>query len=108
MEEDYAEPEPSIGWAWFEREPIERLDEIEEALHFVARNDWIDDGMAQRQDPVPEKYGIETILGGAATKLRILVDLSFALSFCFPLAARIEDCLQRERLSVSSPIPLLG
>ncbi len=54
MEEDYAEPEPSIGWAWFEREPIERLAEVEEALDSVVRNDWIDDGMAQRQEAVPE------------------------------------------------------
>jgi hypothetical protein len=54
VEEDYSEPEPLIGWAWFEREPIERLAEVEEALDSVVRNDWIDDGMPQRQDPVPE------------------------------------------------------
>lgn len=48
------EPEPSIGWAWFEREGDERFAEVEEAVQSVVRNEWIDGGIEQGQDSVPE------------------------------------------------------
>jgi uncharacterized protein YhaN len=35
-------PEPGIGWAWYEREPIERLEQVEGAIASITQNDWLD------------------------------------------------------------------
>ncbi|MGI9471851.1 MAG: AAA family ATPase [Rubripirellula sp.] len=54
-EPDYPEePAPSIGWAWFEREPIDRLNEVEDALASITSDDWRDDDLMQAPEDVPE------------------------------------------------------
>ena len=47
IEQDQVEiiSEPAIGWAWYERDPAQRLDEVEDALAAITGNDYlIDDG----------------------------------------------------------------
>jgi len=34
--------QPKIGWAWYEREPLERLEQVEGALASITQNDWMD------------------------------------------------------------------
>ncbi len=41
VEEEYVEREP-IGWAWFEREPARRINDAEDALAAIARDEWHD------------------------------------------------------------------
>ena len=47
------DPEPEIGWAWFEREPIDRLEDVEDALASIA-NDAFEDGSDERSSEVPD------------------------------------------------------
>ena len=55
-EPEYIEddPLPGIGWAWFEREPIDRLDDVEDALASIANNDLLDESRPNRGD-VPDE-----------------------------------------------------
>ena len=46
------EPVPGIGWAWFEREPIDRLEDVEDALASIANHALLDDP-GHDQDQVP-------------------------------------------------------
>lgn len=45
---------PGIGWAWFEREPIERLDEMEDALASVVNYALLDESRPTGED-IPEE-----------------------------------------------------
>lgn len=47
--------EPAIDWAWFEREPIERLEEVEDAVASISRDHWIDDEANRPQSDAPEE-----------------------------------------------------
>jgi hypothetical protein len=53
--EDQSPPEPSIGWAWFEREPIERLADVEHALESMDNHGWIDQQPRRHQEEIPEE-----------------------------------------------------
>ncbi len=43
--------EPKIGWAWYEREPVERLEQVEGAIASITQNDWQDRTVS---DLIPE------------------------------------------------------
>jgi hypothetical protein len=49
------EEEPAISWAWFERAPIERLEEVEDALASISTDSWIDDEANRPQNEAPEE-----------------------------------------------------
>lgn len=52
IDDDYDDaPEPAIGWAWFEREPGRRINDAEEALAAIARQEFVVD----REAEVPEE-----------------------------------------------------
>jgi uncharacterized protein YhaN len=53
-EPEYDEPPATIGWAWFERDPSERLDEVEEALASIDGEQWNDEFDPGRPDSVPD------------------------------------------------------
>ncbi len=53
VEQEYVEPEPAIRWAWFEQEPVERLERVEDALESIA-NDWTDGDLQAPQDQIPD------------------------------------------------------
>jgi DNA repair exonuclease SbcCD ATPase subunit len=46
--------EPAIGWAWFERGPMDRLGDVEDALASITSDDWRDDDVLSSPDEVPE------------------------------------------------------
>lgn len=48
------DPEPAIGWAWFERGPMDRLGDVEDALASITSDDWRDDDVLSSPDEVPE------------------------------------------------------
>lgn len=52
---DYSDPEPSIQWAWFEREPSRQLVSSEEKLASVARSEWTESGEADPDEAMPEE-----------------------------------------------------
>lgn len=62
VEPEYDE-EPSIGWAWFEREPAQRIADVEDALasideRYVDDDDdegYVDEAYDDRQHAVPEE-----------------------------------------------------
>ncbi len=58
------EPVPGIGWAWFEREPIDRLEDVEDALASIANHALLDDP-GHDQDQVPAEVLDRSALGGA-------------------------------------------
>jgi hypothetical protein len=51
-----SELSPEIGWAWFEREPIERLGEVESALASIANHTLLDDANTDQGDVPPEVW----------------------------------------------------
>lgn len=53
-EPEYVEPAPAIGWAWFEREPEARLDEVEDALASIAQDEWTEEDRLAENDSVPD------------------------------------------------------
>ncbi len=55
-EESYSDPQPAIGWAWFEREPAARFDAVEDALASITQDEWIEDDLpAPTPEAVPEE-----------------------------------------------------
>ena len=55
LESEPQEPTtPAIGWAWFEREPMDRLNEVENALESITRDNWREDDLLQSPDDMPE------------------------------------------------------
>ena len=44
--------EPEIGWAWYEREPIKSLEQVEGAIASITQNDWLDNAAS---NIVPEE-----------------------------------------------------
>ncbi len=48
------DPSPAIGWAWFEREPAARLDEMEDALASISKDQWADDLHDPRPDSISD------------------------------------------------------
>ena len=52
---DYSEPEPSIQWAWFEREPERRIVTSEDKLASVARSEWTDVDTENADHIAPEE-----------------------------------------------------
>ena len=44
--------EPKIGWAWYEREPVERLEQVEGAIASITQNDWLDNAAS---DLIPDE-----------------------------------------------------
>ncbi len=49
------DPDPAIGWAWFQQEPSARLDEMEDALASISEDHWIDDVPPQSSHSVPDE-----------------------------------------------------
>jgi hypothetical protein len=50
-----SEPPATIGWAWFERDPSERLDEVEDALASIDQQQWEDAEEPGDHDAVPDE-----------------------------------------------------
>ncbi len=50
------EPAPGIGWAWFEREPMDRLDRVEDALASIANHALLDDAHPHHNEAPDEVW----------------------------------------------------